>query len=66
MKKFPGQVSNLCHSSDKARSLTCWATKEIVHAPFKLYSVEITLEEIIIVSGQFLVILFKWCITNIT
>ena len=33
MQKFPGQVSNLCHScnpshSNNARSLTCRATKE--------------------------------------
>ena len=26
--KFPGQVSNPCHSSDNARYLTCWATRE--------------------------------------
>ena len=28
MQKFPGQGSNLCHSSDNARFLTCWATRE--------------------------------------
>ena len=26
--KFLGQGSNPCHSSDNARSLTCWATRE--------------------------------------
>ena len=29
MWKFPGQGSNLCHSSDNIRSLTHWATREI-------------------------------------
>ena len=28
MWKFPGQESNLCHSSDNTRSLTLWATME--------------------------------------
>ena len=37
MWKFPGQGSNLCHSSDprhssgNARSLTHWATREFLH-----------------------------------
>ena len=29
MGKFPGQGSNLRHSSDNVRSSTCWATREL-------------------------------------
>ena len=29
MQKFPGQGVNLSHSSDNARSLTCWATRQV-------------------------------------
>ena len=29
--KFPGQGSNLCHNSGNARSLTCWATRELCY-----------------------------------
>jgi len=34
--KFRGQRSNPCHSSDNARSLTCWATREFLKFPFEL------------------------------
>ena len=30
MQKLPGQELNLCHCSDNARSLTCWATRELL------------------------------------
>ena len=30
MQKVPGQGSNLCCSSDNTRSLTCWATRELL------------------------------------
>ena len=42
MQKFPGQGSNLCHSSDNAGSLTHWATKE--HPAFIFDSVVSYLE----------------------
>lgn len=34
MKKFLGQGSNLCHSSDNARSLTHCATRELQYISF--------------------------------
>ena len=33
--KFPGQGLNLFHSSDNARSLTCWVTRKFLHLLYK-------------------------------
>ena len=32
IQKFPGQGLNPCHSNDNAKSLTCWATRELLHS----------------------------------
>lgn len=42
MQNFPGQGSNLHHSSDNARSLTDWATSELLEYPFK-YNVTLSI-----------------------
>ena len=37
MQKFKGQGSNLSHSSDNARFLTCWATRKLLNEIFYIH-----------------------------
>ena len=54
MWKCSGQGSNPCHSSDNARPLTCWATRELLWFTIFLWNLE---QLILLYTGYLLLVL---------